>query len=276
MAKAAILLVMKHHYYSFNNTIRKQRKGGARGNSLTERLGRLLMKRFFKKFRVVLKKLEIEVMLAMNYVEDITDVLAALAPGVRFDKAKNKMVKVLELVEADQLVAEDTRTMEELRKISNTVFRCVQFTVDCPSSHQAGMVPVLDLQMFVEDGLVKYHFFEKPCASKFAIPEASAHSKKMKMLVLVEEGVRRMRNCSRRLGEDDWRVRRKVLEGWSMKLKRSGYPATTRHQVVRAAVERWEQMCQVEDKGGRPIHRAREWQKAARRLEKEKKVVTWH
>ena len=61
-----------------------------------------------------------------------------------------------------------------------------------------------------------------------------------------------------------------------MKLKRSGYPATTQHQVVKAAVERWKQMCKVEDEAGRPIHRAREWQKAARRLEKEKKVVTWH
>ena len=99
---------------------------------------------------------------------------------------------------------------------------------------------------------------------------------KQRISVLVEEGVRRMRNCSRRLGDDDWRVRSKVLEGWSMKLKRSGYQATTRHQVLKAAVERWEQLCKVEDEAGRPIHRVREWQKAARRLEKENKVVTWH
>ena len=203
MAKAACLLVMQHHYYSFNNTIRKQRKGGAIRNSLTEKLGKLLMKRFFKKFRVILKKLDIETMLRMNFVDDRLDVLAALAPGVRFDVTQNKMVKVMELVEADKLVLEDTRTMEELRKISNTVFNCVQFAVDCPSSHQAGMVPMLDLEMFTEDGLIKYHFFEKPCASKFGIQEASAHSKKMKMSVLVEEGVRRMRNCSRRLGDNN-------------------------------------------------------------------------
>ena len=267
---------MQHHYYSFNNIIKKQRRGGAIGNSLTEKLGKLLMKRFFKKFRVVLQKLEVETMLGSNYVDDVTDVLFALDPGVRFDQTKNRMVRVEELVEEDKLLPEDWRTMEELRKISNTVYGCVQFTVDCPSSHQAGMVPVLDLQMFVQDGLVKYHFYEKPCASKFVIPENSAHSKKMKMSVLVEEGVRRMRNCSRRLGEEDWRVRSKILEGWSMKLKRSGYPATTRHQVVKAAVEKWEAMCQVEDEGGRPIHRAREWQQAARRLDKETKLVTWH
>ena len=60
-----------------------------------------------------------------------------------------------------------------------------------------GKVAVLDLQLFIdEDGLFKYEFYEKPCTSKFVMPESSAHSKKMKMSVLVEEGVRRMRNCS--------------------------------------------------------------------------------
>ena len=175
-------------------------------------------------------------MFAKNYVDDVTEVLFALDPGVKYDQTQKKMVKVEELVEAEKMLPEDWRTMEELRKISNTVYGCVQFTVDCPSSHEAGMVPVLDLQMYVQDGLVKYQFFEKTCTSKYVIPEGSAHSKKMKMSVLVEEGVRRMRNCSRRLGVDDWKVRSKILEGWARKLKRSGYPATTRHQVVKAAV----------------------------------------
>ena len=31
-----------------------------------------------------------------------------------------------------------------------------------------------------------------------------------------------------------------------------------------------------EDEGGRPVHRARSWQKSARRLEKERKGTTWH
>ena len=32
----------------------------------------------------------------------------------------------------------------------------------------------------------------------------------------------------------------------------------------------------VEDEGGRPVHRAREWQQAARRLDKETKTANWH
>ena len=40
----ATKLVMKNHFYSFDNVVRKQSKGGAIGNKLTERLGKILMK----------------------------------------------------------------------------------------------------------------------------------------------------------------------------------------------------------------------------------------
>ena len=37
-------------------------------------------------------------------------------------------------------------------------------------------------------------------------------------------------------------------------------------QVIKESIEKWEKMCKVEDEGGRPIHRAREWQQASRGL----------
>ena len=66
------------------------------------------------------------------------------------------------------------------------------------------------------------------------------------------------------------------MKVWARKLRRSGYPATTRHQVIKEAVEKYEKMCVVEDEGGRPVHRARECQQAARRLDKETSRVNWH
>ena len=45
----------------------------------------------------------------------------------------------------------------------------------------------------------------------------------MKLSVMVEEGMRRLRNNSRVL---DWESRRRVMESWSRKLQGSGYPAT--------------------------------------------------
>ena len=275
LIKTSIGLVMKNHFYSYQNQIRKQAKGGAIGNSLTEKLGKLMMKRFDKKNLILLKKLKVETEMSKTYVDDNTVAMKALDPGVRFDAEKVKMVVMPDLIQSDQEIPEDKRTMEELKKIANTVYDCVQFTTDCPSNYvgKVGEMPVLDLQMYVEDGAIKYEFFEKPCASGLAIPANSAHSKQMKLSVMVEEGVRRLRNHSRELA---WEKRRKVMEDWSRKLKRSGYPPTFRHQVVKAAVLKWEKMCKEEDEGVRPIHRAREWQVEARRRAKESKRESWH
>ena len=124
------------------------------------------------------------------------------------------MVKVKELEESDKTVKGDKRTMvhsmDELKKVANTSYKTVQFTSDCPSNHPGGRMPVLDLQMFVgEEGLIMFEFYEKPMAHKFVIPCKSAHSKKMKLAVMVEEGVRRLRNCSKGI---DWERKRKVME----------------------------------------------------------------
>ena len=85
-------------------------------------------------------------------------------------------------------------------KIANSLYSFVQLTIDTPSSHLAGTFPVLDLQMWVDkDNCLLYKFYAKPCSSKYVIPAKSAHSTRMKMCVLVEEGLLRMRNCSRKL-----------------------------------------------------------------------------
>ena len=69
---------------------------------------------------------------------------------------------------------------------------------------------------------------------------------------------------------------RKVMEDWSRKLRRSGYPATMRHEVIKAALDRYKKMCMEEDEGVRPIHRPRSWKVKERRREKELKRTNWH
>ena len=55
-------------------------------------------------------------------------------------------------------VPEDERTMEEITEIANTIFKCVQFTTECPSHQINGTV--LDLQLYVgEDSLVRHTIF---------------------------------------------------------------------------------------------------------------------
>ena len=54
--RSACRLVMQNHFYTYDNVIKKQTNGGAIGLKLTEKLGRLLMKRHDKKYKHLLKK----------------------------------------------------------------------------------------------------------------------------------------------------------------------------------------------------------------------------
>ena len=181
----------------------------------------------------------------------MTEAVVALDPGVRFDLEKMKIVKIKELEESDKNVDAAERTMNELTKVANTVYESVQFTNDCPENHPTGKMPVLDLQLYVgEDGQIRFEFYQKPMACKFVIPYGSAHSKKRKLAVMVEERLWRLRNYSRGM---EWERKRIVMEEWSRKLRRSGYQHSFGHQVIKAAERKWEDMWKVEDEGGRPI-----------------------
>ena len=43
------------------------------------------------------------------------------------------------------------------------------------------------------------------------------------------------------------------MERWSRKLRRSGYTATVRHQVIKTALDRWDKMQEEEDAGVRLV-----------------------
>ena len=87
--------------------------------------------------------------------------MAAIDAGVRFENGK--LVKKEELVEEDMIVPIDERTMKVLAEVANTIYKCVQFTVDFPTKNEDGMVPVLDLKVAVRDNQVVHEFYEKPC-----------------------------------------------------------------------------------------------------------------
>ena len=54
-------------------------------------------------------------------------------------------------MEEDRAIAEDHRTMNILKDVAGSIYKCVQFTIDCPSMQEAEMVPILDLKVYVKD-----------------------------------------------------------------------------------------------------------------------------
>ena len=132
-----------HTLKKYYNVIRKQCKGGAIGNKLTEKLGHMLMKRHDKKYLKLLRKLQLEHKFLERYIDDETDGLVSVDPWVRFVGDT--------LVELDKNIPEDERTFNLLKDIGDSIYHCVKFTVDVPSCHLDWRMPVLDLKLEVNN-----------------------------------------------------------------------------------------------------------------------------
>ena len=85
--------------------------------------------------------------------------------------------------------------MEEVAKVASSIHPSIMVTCDYPSKHLTGRMPLLDLEVWVdEEEKVMFNFFEKPMASRFTIPVSSAHNWKQKMTILTREAIRRLLN----------------------------------------------------------------------------------
>ena len=71
--------------------------------------------------------------------------------------------------------AADIRSMAANEAVANTLDPNLQFTSDCPSQHQNGKLPILDIQVWREDGKVCQTFYRKDFASVQTFLKASAH-----------------------------------------------------------------------------------------------------
>ena len=104
---------------------------------------------------------------------------------------------------------------------------------DVPSQHQSGKLPVLDLQVWVEEveGVpqVMFEFYKKPMKSDTLLLARSAISNSTKRSTLFSEGMRRLLNCSPEL---PWETKAKHLSKFSYGLLISGYSHRYRLDLI--------------------------------------------
>ena len=75
---------MESHLYIFDNDIKLQRKGGPIGLYLTGTLAQIFMLWWDRELRTKLKDLDMECSMYTRYVDDITMVISATPPGMRY------------------------------------------------------------------------------------------------------------------------------------------------------------------------------------------------
>ena len=94
-------------------------------------------------------------------------------------------------------------------------------------------MPILDLEVWIEEERIMHQFFKKPMASRKLVSADSAFSTSKKRSILMEEGMRRLRNCSPELSRE---AKAGFLNKFSSDMRFSGH-TPSRRIVARYEVE---------------------------------------
>ena len=269
-----IIAAMKNHTYKFGNKIRIQKFGGPIGLSLTGELADCVMIDWDKLFLIELNKLGISPEIYERFKDDITLLMESMEKGTMFKDGK--LIVDLEKKVLDEEKSDDAVTMEVIQEIANSINPMFQFTVDTPSNHENGKLPILDLQVKIneeENNRLDFEFYEKPLKNKKLILSDSAIPAKDKRTILTQECLRRLRNTKVELGKD---VQNKHLNEFMVKMKNSGYNQKYRKEVLESALSAFEKMKSDEKHGIKPLYRSRDWNHEERNENKQKKKVGWY
>ena len=177
---------------------------------------------------------------------------------------------------------DDVRCWREWGRMASSIWDFIQVTVDCPGMNKDGFVPILDLKCRMEviedeEGMeynqIIWRFYEKPMNSPYCIMERSAMPEKVKITTMVQEVIRRLRNCHKVVPESEVR---EELSKFAEKMKRSGYAEKTRKMVIIAGKKGFETMKREGEAGIRRMYRTHEEGKERRWAKKLGGKTSWY
>ena len=129
-------------------------------------------------------------------------------------------------------------TREEVRKMMNSIYPCLEFTTEHQSDFRTGYIPTLDSEWkLTKTGQILYRFYEKPMASPFCMMQDAAISEESKKATLSQEVIRRLENTSE--SEPD-SVRVQIINKFITKMETSGYKEEKMSEIVKCGIKGYE------------------------------------
>lgn len=167
--------------------------------------------------------------------------------------------------------------MRILQTVASHIHPSIRLTIDYPSRHTEGKVPMLDVKMWIAevDGerKVVYEHYEKPMTTKAVIHARSAMATQTKRTILSQEVLRILLHCSKYVA---WEVVCEHINKFMKKMQYSGYTQAFRFSVVSSALNALKIIREKEECGIRPINRPKGWNQEERQKAKEEKKKTWY
>ena len=274
--ETAVLAVMNGHLYSYDNTVRRQKEGRPIGLRLTGVLAKLVMLIWAREFVIILTIIStsiaaIVLYMLKIYVDDVNVITEELPPGIRFKEGD--LTVTAEEVESDKLFPGNIQTANLLQEVENSILSYIRFTVDSPSNHADGWMPVLDLKVRVRNNQIQHAHNRKPMCDKRLILQQSVHPDRVKRLTAVCEGVRFLMNTSISLG---WQFMSEELTELAARMKNSGYSERLRGEVIRDVTIGWERKLEAAETAHTPMYRPREREQREMLRQKMTQKSAWY
>ena len=195
----AIKTTMKNHIYSYNGQIFRQKQGAAIGLKLSGSLAVFATQVWSKRFNNLLAKansdtIMLKLYMSSYYMDDGNWAAKALPPGCRLVEGKLEIVQ--SEVENDCQIPADIRTGKIIQEIGNSINNYIRLTVDTPSSHPSGWMPILNIQVKVENNKIVYKWFRKEMSNYLLLLANSAMPERTKRECLVQYAMTILLNTS--------------------------------------------------------------------------------
>ena len=230
--RTVLTVLLTTHAYEFAGTIRKQTSGGPIGMEITGVVAQVFMVWWDRRLRERLEGIGIHLPLHERYVDDTNLTMKRTEVGARYNG--ERLVFTGESRIEDEGMQDDKRTMLLIQAVTTHIHPSIRMTIDYPSNHTDGKVPMLDVKMWMttQEGRTKimYEHYEKAMVTKVVIHKESALPEQMKRTVLTHELLRILVHCSKDL---PWETVCGHVNGYTKKLQFSGYDHKFRHDVVK-------------------------------------------
>ena len=137
--RVGLTLVMTNHTYEFDNTIYRQKKGGAIGLELTGTLAQVFMSWYDTQLVGALTSIGLRPYMFQRYVDDTNPAFPEAPMGsvyrdgtMQFDESQ---------LAKDVNTPPDERTMRLVRDVGNAIHPSIRLEIDYPSNHPDGKCP---------------------------------------------------------------------------------------------------------------------------------------
>ena len=172
VCQVPVMNVFAHHQYQFDGQSYHQALGAHIGLRLTSIVTHIVMDEWMSMFLFKVTHAGMDILAITKYVNDLNVVMVLLSLGSRWEDGMVMYSQELEQDDRRRVRYRDIMTMKCLREeVPDSVLPWLCFILDAPELHDTGMVPVLDLHVWIrkpeesEGGLgsdlIAWMFYEK-------------------------------------------------------------------------------------------------------------------